>query len=151
MANQTYRSSQIQRAIHATSAAGNGWSDDGAVTPTAVLQTTDAMVLLTIPAGVRLQGLRYRCGDFDTGTTLLVNLGYRSRHATPQLAPNPTYFLAASAGLQTTQGNWQEIPFPEITFNEPVDIVMVPSVNATGVSGTPTLFVQAQGAVVGAV
>ena len=149
MANATYRGTQVQRAIHATSAAGNGWADDSVVTPSAVLVTTDKIVLMTVPAGVRLHGLRYRNGDFDTGTTLLFNLGYQSKHATPQLVPNLSYFLAASNALQAAVAAWTEIVFPEITFPEPVDIILTPTANATGVSGTPSIWLQAQGAVLG--
>jgi hypothetical protein len=149
MANATYKGTQVSRAIHATSASGNSWSDDSNVTPTAALATTDQCVVMTIPAGVRLHRLRYRNGDFDTGTSLAVNLGYRSKHATPQLAANLTYFLSAATTLQAAQASWVEIVFPEITFPEPVDIVLTPSTGAAGVSGTPTIYFQASGNVVG--
>lgn len=145
----TYKGPQKSRAIHASDDCGNGWADWNRVTPSAALTTSDKVVLMSIPAGVTLTGIRYRNGDFDTGTTLAVNMGYESKHATPALAANATYFLSASTALQAAQASWVELVFDEITFNEPVDIVLVPSANATGVSGTPTIYMQARGQMVG--
>lgn len=149
MANATYKGTQPQRSIHATSASGNTWSDSSSVTPTAALATTDKCVVMNIPAGVTLDRLRYRNGDFDTGTTLAVNLGYQSRHSTPQLAAVLNAFLAASTALQAAVTSWVELTFDPITFNEPVSLILTPTVAATGVSGTPTFYLQASGQVVG--
>jgi hypothetical protein len=145
----TYKGAQASRQIQASDDCGNSWQDYNKVTPSAALATTDKVVLARVPAGVTLTGFRYRNGDFDTGTTLAVNVGYESKHATPLLTANATYFLSASTALQAAQATWVEVVFDEITFNEPVDIVMVPSANATGVSGTPSVYVQLRGQVVG--
>lgn len=129
----------------------NGWQDDNQVTPSAALATTDEVILMEIPAGVRLTGLKYRNGDFDTGTTLAVNLGYRSTHIDQQVAAALTYFLSASAALQAAQAGWVDIPFDPITFMEPVQIVLKPTVAATGVSGTPSIYAIAEGRYLGVV
>lgn len=145
----TFKGPQGSRAIHASSESGNAWADDNRVTPNAALTTNDEVVVMTVPAGTRLTGMRYRNGDFDTGATLAVSIGYRSKHATPLLAASTNYFLNASTALQAAQATWQELVFDEITFNEPVDIVLKPTVSAAGVAGTPTFFAQARGVVVG--
>lgn len=145
----TYTGIQAGRAQQATSSAGNGWSDSNTITPTAVLTTADVVVALQVPAGVRLETLRFRAGDFDTATTLTVNIGYRTRLPGGS-ATALTYFATASTALQaSTLTAWQELVFASVKFDEPVEIVFIPAANATGVSGTPSLFIQATGAVVG--
>lgn len=152
MANAVYKGSQVSgRAIHATADCGNAWTDDTKVTITANLVTTDAVQLLYIPAGVKLTSLRYRSGDCDTGTTLAVNLGYRSMHATPLLTAAPSYFMAAATVFQAAVAGWTELVFEPVTFSEPVVIELVPTTNATGLSGTPSIWMEAMGAVVGTV
>lgn len=143
----TYPSNQ--GAAVGSNAFGNGFNYDATATPTAALTTADAVVLLTLPAGHRLTDLAYRNGDFDTGTTLQFNLGYRSIHPNQAVPAAPTYFLAASAALQAAQASWVDLTFNPITFQEPVQIVLIPTANATGVSGTPSIFVRAKGSIVG--
>ncbi|RTL00417.1 MAG: hypothetical protein EKK59_04510 [Neisseriaceae bacterium] len=145
----TYTGLQSGRAIHGTDCCGNTWRDSNQVTPPAALTTSDDLVLLSVPAGMRLETLRFRAGDFDTGTTLTANIGYRTRLPVGS-ATNLTYFAAASTALQaSTLTAWQELVFAPVKFDEPVDIVLIPAANATGVSGTPSIYVQGEAAVVG--
>lgn len=146
----TYKGPQAAKAKHASSANGNTWTDDNKVTPSAALALNDEVILLNVPAGTRLTGLKYRNGDFDTGTTLSVNVGYRSAHAEPQLTASNTYFLNASTALRAAQAGWQDLAFDPVTFKEPVQIVMYVTAAATGVAGTPAIDVIAQGQVIGA-
>ena len=145
----TFKGNQASGAKHGSSANGNGFSADNKVTINANLTTNDEVILMDIPAGVRLHGLKYRNGDLDTGTTLAFNLGYRSAHADPKLAASPSYFLAASTAGQAAQAAWQDLAFEPITFNEPVQIVLKPTANGTGISGTPAIWAIAEGQVVG--
>lgn len=151
MANAVYKGSQIQRGnIHQTAACGNCWADDSDFLLLSNFVTTDEAKVMYIPAGVRLQNLRYRNEDADTGTTLLVNMGFRSAHATPLLADQLTYFGAASNIFQSSQASWKEISFEAITLPEPIWIVIKPTANGTGISGTPKFWFQANGIVIGA-
>jgi len=145
----TYQGSQAGRAPHATSESGNSWHDINTVTPSAMLTTSDVAVLLDVPAGVELTRLRYRAGDFDTGTTLAVNIGYRTKlPGGTQTAL--TYFASAATAFQaSTLSAWQELVFDAVKFNEPVQIVAIPSASATGVSGTPSMHIQGFGIVRG--
>ncbi len=145
----TYKGPQSTGAKHGSSEAGNAFAADNKVTITANLTTADEVILADIPAGTRLHGLKYRNGDLDTGATLAANLGYRSTHSDPKLAANATYFLAASTALQAAQTGWVDLPFDVITFNEPVQIVLKPTVAGTGLSGTPAINVIVTGQVVG--
>lgn len=144
----TYRGTQATRKQQATSECGNAWIDSNVITPPAALTTADPVVAMEIPAGVRLETLRFRNGDFDTGTTLTVNVGYRTQ-LPGGAATALTYFGSALTTLQAATTAWQELVFPSLKFEEPVEIVFIPAANATGVSGTPSLFVQATGQVVG--
>lgn len=145
----TYKGAQSARPKHASQDCGNAWNDDNQVTPTAALTTSDEVIVLEVPAGIRLLGLKYRNGDFDTGTTLAFNMGYRSLHPDQNVAANATYFLSASTALQAAQAGWVDLPFDPITFQEPVAIVIKPTANATGVTGTPSVYVVGEGRVVG--
>lgn len=145
----TYTGSQKANPPHATSASGNSWHDINTVTPTAALTTADVAVLLEVPAGTQLTRLRFRAGDFDTATTLTMNIGFRTR-LPGGTQTNLTYFAAASTAFQaSTLSAWQELVFDAVTFNEPVEIVAIPAANATGVSGTPSMFIQGMGIVRG--
>jgi hypothetical protein len=144
----TYRGTQLSRAPAASGQFGNTWIDSNVATPTAALTTADVVVGLEVPAGIRLETLRYRGGDFDTGTTLTVNVGYRTK-LPGGTATALTFFGAALTTLQAATAAWQELVFTPLKFEEPVEIVFIPAANATGVSGTPSLFVQGTGAVVG--
>lgn len=144
----TYKGIQSSRAKLATSAFGNAWRDSNKVTPSAVLVAADAVVLMEIPAGVRLETLRYYSGDFDTGTALVYDIGYRTK------LPDGTqtslaYFADDATGLRAATTTWQEIVFEPVQFNEPVQIVLIPSVAPAGTTGTPSISVQATGAMVG--
>lgn len=132
-----------------SSSHGNAFIQDSKVTPAAALTTSDEVVLFELPAGHRLTGLKYRNGDFDTGAALAVNLGYRSTHPNQEVAASANYFLSASAALQAAQAGWVDIPFDPITFQEPVQIVLKPTVSAAGVSGTPSIYAVAEGQIVG--
>ena len=144
----TYVGTQNGRAIHSTQDCGNAWIDSNKVTPAAALATTDVIVALQVPAGVKLEMLRYYNGDFDTGTTLAVNIGYRTR-LPGGTATSLTYFASASTVMRAATTAWQELVFEPVKFDEPVEIVFIPSAAATGVTGTPSLFVQGMGAMVG--
>lgn len=145
----TYTGIQRSRAVHGTSPDGNGWRDSNAVTVNAALTTADAVVLADIPPGVRLETLRFRNGDLDTGTgTLTVNIGYRSKlPGGTQTAL--TFFAAASAAFAAPNATWQELVFTPIKFDEPVEIVAIPAANANALAAAATVFVQVEGAVVG--
>lgn len=136
-------------AVMGSSAYGNALIIDAKATPAAALTTADEVVLMELPAGTRLTGFKYRNGDFDTGAALVVNLGYRSKHPDQTVAPVANYFLSASAALQAAQAGWVDLAFEPITFQEPVQIVLKPTVNAAGVSGTPSIYAIASGSIVG--
>lgn len=145
----TYTGIQRSRAVHATAECGNGWRDSNAVTVTAALTTADPVVLADIPAGVRLETMRFRNGDLDTGTgTLTVNIGYRTK--LPGGAQTAlTYFASASGAFAVANATWQELVFAPVKFDEPVEIVAIPAANANALGAAATVFVQVEGAVVG--
>lgn len=144
----TYTGLQSGRSIHASDDGGNLWADSNRVTPLVALIATDVLVALQVPAGTRMETLRYRAGDFDTGITLTVNIGFRTR-LVGGTATNLTFFAAALTALQVATPTWQELVFEPIKFDEPVDIVVTVTASATGVAGTPALFVQGSGVVIG--
>lgn len=146
----SYKGPQASRARHASSEAGNAWVDDNKVAVTAALTTADEVVLLDVPAGTRLHGLKLRAGDLDTGTALVVSLGYRSKHAEPQLAPSANYFLNGSTTFQAAQAGWVDLAFEPIVFNEPVQLVLSVGTGAAGQSGTQSIWAIGEGQVVGA-
>lgn len=146
----SYKGPQSARARHASSESGNAWVDDNKVAIAAALTTADEVVVLDVPAGTRLHGLKLRAGDLDTGTALIASLGYRSKHAEPQLAPNAGYFLNASASFQGAQAGWVDLAFEPIVFNEPVQIVLTVGTGAGGQSGVQNIWAIGEGQVVGA-
>jgi hypothetical protein len=145
----TYKGTQNLRAQHNSAAWGNAWIDSNAVAVPAAITTADRVVAIEVPAGTRLDTMRFRGGDFDTGATLVVNIGYRTKLVSGGSATNLTYFATASAALQAATATWQELVFNPITFDEPVEVVFTPTAGAAGQTGSQTLFVQATGAVVG--
>lgn len=145
----SYKGPQNSRARHASADCGNAWVDDNKVAIAAALTTADEVVVLDVPAGTRLHGLKVRAGDLDTGTTLSVNLGYRSKHAEPQMATNATYFLSASASFQAAQSGWVDLVFEPVVFQEPAQIVLTVAAGATGQSGAQTVWAIGEGQVVG--
>jgi hypothetical protein len=145
----SYKGPQATRSRHASSESGNAWADDNKVAVPAALTTADEVVLLDVPAGTRLHGLKIRAGDLDSGTTLVASLGYRSKHAEPQLAANPTYFLNASASFQAAQAGWVDLAFEPIVFQEPVQIVLTVGTGAAGQAGAQSIWAIGEGQVVG--
>lgn len=143
-----YKGTQDGRAVHATSYAGNAWSDTNKITPT-TLALNDEVVVMFVPAGVKLTKLRYRLGDLDTGTTLAYKVGYRSKHADPDVASVLDYFGSGLTAGQSAVATWTDYVFDDITFQEPVEIVLTVTTATTGISGTPSLYYQADGVVVG--
>lgn len=148
MANAIYRGIQAARSPFATAAYGNGWRDSNKVTPTAVLATTDVVVLADVPAGVRVETFRYKNGDFDTGTTLVYDIGYRTKLPGGTLT-DLDFFADDATALRAAQTTWVEIVFEPFVTTEPIEIVLIASVAPSGVSGTPSVDVQVQGALVG--
>lgn len=145
----SYKGPQNSRARHASSDCGNAWADDNKVAINAALTTADEVVVLDVPAGTRLHGLKLRAGDLDTGAALLVNLGYRSKHAEPQMAASANYFLSASASFQAAQAGWVDLAFEPVVFQEPAQIVLTVGTGAAGQSGTQNVWVIGEGQVVG--
>lgn len=147
----SFKGPQSSQPKQASEDCGNAYIDDNKIPIGANLTTADEVILIEIPAGVRLSSLKYRNSDFDTGTTLAFNLGYRSLHPDQQVAPSASYFLAASTAMQAAQATWVEIPFDAITFNEPVQIVLKPTASATGLPAAGSIWVQAEGKILGVV
>lgn len=145
----TFKGSQASTPKMGTSSYGNAWNDDNKIDITAALTTADEVILMEIQAGVRLTGLKYRAGDLDSGTALAVNLGYRSTHPEQRVAAAPTFFLNASAAFQAAQAGWQELVFEPITFQEPVQIVLKPTVSAAGLPAATSIWAHASGRIVG--
>lgn len=144
----TYTGLQSGRAIHASSDDGNAWLDSNKITPPIALVAADVLTVLQVPSGIRLETLRFRGGDFDTGITLVFNLGYRTR-LVGGTATNLTFFGTGLTTLQAATATWQELVFDSIKFDEPVDIVLTVTAGAAGVSGTPSLYSQGLGVVIG--
>lgn len=144
----TYTGAQKGRPpVNATGVNGP-WLDSNKVTPSAALALLDIVVLMDVPAGVRLETLRYYGGDFDTGTTLTHDIGYRTKLPGGS-ATSMEYFANDTTVLRAATTSWQELVFEPIKFDEPVEIVLRASAAATGVSGTPSISVQAAGVMVG--
>jgi hypothetical protein len=147
----TFKGPQATLPKQSSSSFGNAFNADNKVPITANLTTADEVVLIDLPAGTRLSGLKYRAGDLDSGAALLANLGYRSVHPDQQVAAAPTYFLAASAAFQAAQAGFVDLAFDPITFQEPVQIVLKPTVSAAGSPGNTFIWTIAEGSVVGVV
>ena len=144
----TYVSNQPSRAPAASTGVTGPWLDSCKATPSAALALNDVVVLMDVPAGVRLETLRFYNGDMDTGTTLQISLGYRTKlPGGTQTAA--TAFGSALTTLQAATTAWQERVFEPVKFDEPVQIIATVSAAATGVSGTPSIFAQASGVFVG--
>lgn len=145
----TFKGPQNSAPRQASSESGNAWQDDNKVPITANLTTNDDVILLDIPAGIRLTGLKLRATDLDTAATLLANLGYRSVHPEQKVAANASYFLAASASFQAAQAGWVDIVFDALTFQEPVQLVLKPTVSATGLPAAGFIAVIGEGRILG--
>lgn len=145
----TFKGPQNTAPKQSSNDCGNAWNDDNKVAIAANLTTADEVVLLDVPAGVRLTGLKYRASDFDSGAALVVNIGYRSTHPDQRVAASPSYFLAASAAFQAAQSGFVDIPFDPITFQEPVQIVLKPTASAAGLPAAGFIAVVGEGRILG--
>ena len=144
----TYVSNQPSRPPVNSTGVNGPWMDSCKATPSAALALNDVVVLMDVPAGVRLETFRFYNGDLDTSTTLAVKIGYRTK------LPNGTAtdddaFGSALTTLQAATTSWQERVFEPIKFNEPVQLIVTVTTAATGVSGTPSIFAQATGVMEG--
>jgi hypothetical protein len=144
----TYKGLQSGRAQHNTAAWGNAWADNNKVTPAATLVANDVVVLMDVPAGVRLDRFRYYNGDFDTGTALVYDIGYRTKLPGGSLT-SLAFWADDATVLRAATTSWQEIVFEPFVTTEPIEIVLIPSVAPTSTSGSPSISVQAAGQVVG--
>jgi len=145
----TYTGAQSGRSpMSSTNVCGNAWIDSNKVTPSAALAVDDVVVLMTVPAGIKLETLRFYSGDMDTGTALVVKLGYRTT-LPGGTATDDDAFGSGLTTLQAATTSWQERVFEPVKFDEPVQIIATVTTAAAGVSGTPSIFAQATGAVVG--
>lgn len=144
----TYTGAQKLRAPNLSTGGVGTWIDSNKVTPSAALALLDIVVLLDVPAGVQLETLRFYGGDFDTGTTLTHDIGYRTKLPGGS-ATSMEFFANDTTTLRAATTAWQELVFEPVKFDEPVEIVMRVSAAATGVSGTPSVYAQATGAFVG--
>lgn len=122
-------------------------SEDDTTTITAALAVNDTIDLVALAGGTRLQALFKFNGDCDSGTTLQYKLGYRSAKPDGVLITVDNYFGSALTDLQAavTAGAPTRYTFAPITFNEDVIIFATVTAAATGMSGTPTITVLAQG------
>lgn len=134
--------------IHSTSASGNAWADVNKITPPVALIVGDVLVLEDVPAGVLFTGLEHFNGDFDTGTTLTYNLGFRSK-LPGGTQTNLTAFGTGLTALRAAVTAYAGLTFEPVKFNEPVEVVLTVTAAPTGVSGTPSINVRASGLVVG--
>lgn len=144
----TYTGPQKSRAPNMATGPNGTWLDSNKVTPSAALALLDYVVLLDVPAGVRLETLRFYGGDFDTGTTLTHDIGYRTKLPGGS-ATSYEAFANDTTTLRAATTAWQELVFEPVKFDEPVEIVMRISAAAAGVSGTPSVYAQATGVMVG--
>lgn len=143
----TFRGALIAQ-THATSESGNTWQDVNKITPSAALAVGDVIVLDDVPAGVMLTNLETFNGDFDTGTTLVYNLGYRTKLPGGS-ATNLTYFGTGLTALRAAVTAYAGLTFQPVKFNEPVELVLTVTTAAAGVSGTPSINIRATGIVLG--
>ena len=144
----TYKGLQSSRAKISAQPYGNRWGDSNKVTLSAALATTDVIVLMDVPAGVRLETLRFYNEDMDTGASVVYDIGYRTKMV-DGTQTDLDYFSNDATTLQAATTSWQELVFEPVMFNEPVEIVLIASVAPAGQSGSKSIFVQATGGMVG--
>lgn len=144
----TYKGLQSGRAQHNTSASGNLWGDINTVTPSATLVANDVVVLMDVPAGIRLHSFQYKNGDFDTGTAVVYDIGYRTKLPGGTLT-SLAFWADDATALRAAQATWVEIVFTPFVTTEPIEVVLIPSVAPAGTSGSPTIDLRMSGSVVG--
>lgn len=144
----TYKGLQSSRARSSTQPWGNTWTDSNKVTLSAALATTDAIVLLDVPAGVRLETFRFYNEDMDTGTSVVYDIGYRTKLPDGTMT-DLDYIANDATALRAATTSWQELLFEPVLFTEPVEIVLIASVAPAGQSGSKSIWAQATGTMVG--
>jgi hypothetical protein len=144
----TYKGLQSSRARSSTQPWGNTWTDSNKVTLSAALATTDVIVLLDVPAGVRLETFRFYNEDMDTGTTVVYDIGYRTKLPDGTMT-DLDYISNDGTVLRAATTTWQELLFEPVLFTEPVEIVLIASVAPAGQSGSKSIWAQATGSMVG--
>jgi hypothetical protein len=129
---------------------GNMCIYDDKVSIATALVITDTVGLIKVPAGVRLSALRFINDDFDTGSALLVKIGYKPANAASALAIVDNYFGAAMSFLQAASGALAPVEpqFQPITFNEDV-IIFATVTTAPAGGGIGNLTTIATGEMVG--
>jgi hypothetical protein len=94
-----------------------------------------------VPAGAEVANLAFQIDDSDTGTTLLFSVGHEAvdpANATAQ-PTNATYF--AAAGQTTGQaGGRLQCAFKPIKFQYDTYITLTVGAAATGIAGTPEIW-----------
>ena len=144
----TYKGLQSSRARSSTQPWGNAWTDSNKVTLSAALATTDVIVLLDVPAGVRLETFRFYNEDMDTGTSVVYDIGYRTKLPDGTMT-DLDYIASDATALRAATTSWQELLFEPVLFTEPVEIVLIASVAPAGQSGSKSIWAQATGSMVG--
>lgn len=92
-----------------------------------------------IPAGATVANLAFQIDDSDTGTTLVFGVGYTPVDSSSSLTPALAYF--APAGQTTGQaGGRLQCAFKPIKFQEDVYVRITVGAAATGISGTPEIW-----------
>lgn len=92
-----------------------------------------------LPAGAEVANLAFQMDDSDTGTTLVFSVGYAPVDTSSSLTPVPAYF--AAAGQTTGQaGGRLQCAFKPIKFQEDVWVRITVGAAATGISGTPEIW-----------
>lgn len=126
---------------------GNAVTEDDTATPPVALLINDTVDLLRIAGGTRLQELLSWHGDFDTGTTAVYKIGYRSAQSDGVLAANDSAFGTGLTDLQAAvlSGAPTRYAFQPIEFNEDVIIFATITTAPTGTSGTPGWTLLARG------
>lgn len=125
---------------------GNAFSADDATAVTAALALNDTVDLIRVPGGVRLHELEFDNGDCDTGTALVIKIGYRSLGGLLPTVDDAfgtgfTFLQAAS----TTTGRTR-VAFPPVNISEDVMVFATVTTAAAGQSaGDKTITSFAKG------
>lgn len=111
---------------------GNMASFDDFANVTAALANGDTVDLVKVAGGTRLQVLKVKNDDCDTGTTLQVKIGYRPADSGGVLVANDSAFGTGLTLLQAA--GLTDLAIDPIDFNEDVIIFATVTAAATGVS-----------------